>query len=155
VFTQIKLGGNMRGYYGIGIVNGKDIKNVGTLWRSAYILGAKFIFTIGVRYKHQCSDTTKAHKHIPYYHYDTFEEFYKHMPKDCKLVGIELDDYSVPIKSYEHFERCIYLLGAEDNGLPKDVLIKCHDIVQLPGDVCLNVSVAGSIVLYDRLNKQK
>jgi tRNA (guanosine-2'-O-)-methyltransferase len=43
----------MRGYYGIGIENVKTAENVGTLWRSAYILGASFIFTIGKRYKKQ------------------------------------------------------------------------------------------------------
>ena len=143
----------MRGYYGIGIINGKTEKNIGTLWRSAYIMGAQFIFTIGNRYKHQCSDTTKAPKKIPYFHYDTFEEFYKNMPKDCKLIGVELDEKSIPIKNYVHFERSIYLLGAEDNGIPKEILKKCHNIIQLQGKICLNVAVAGSIVMFDRINK--
>lgn len=35
-----------RGYFGIGIYNGKNTANIGTLWRSAAILGANFIFTI-------------------------------------------------------------------------------------------------------------
>ena len=44
------------------------------------------------------------------------DEFYKSLPYDCKLIGIELDDRSEPIKDFKHPERCIYLLGAEDNG---------------------------------------
>lgn len=36
-----------RGYFGIGIFHGKSSENLGTLWRSAAILGADFIFTIG------------------------------------------------------------------------------------------------------------
>jgi tRNA G18 (ribose-2'-O)-methylase SpoU len=82
----------MRGYFGIGIEHSKNEINIGTLWRSANIFGAKFIFTIGKRYKQQSSDTMKTTRHIPLYHYVDFEDFYDHMPKDCKLVGIELID---------------------------------------------------------------
>lgn len=142
-----------RGYFGIGIFNGKTIENIGTLWRSANLMGASFIYTIGKRYKKQASDTMATHRHIPLYHYDTFEEFYKSIPYDCRLVGIELDQKSEPIKTFSHFERCIYLLGAEDSGLSNEALSKCHKLIQLPGEHSMNVAVAGSIVMFDRINK--
>lgn len=144
-----------RGYYGIGIFNGKTIENLGTLWRSADLLGASFIFTIGKRYKKQASDTMLSFKHIPLYHYETFEEFYKSIPYDCHLVGIELHETSRPIKEFNHPERSIYLLGAEDEGLSKHIIDKCHHLVQLPGRYSMNVAVAGSIVMYDRIFKTK
>ena len=78
----------------------------------------------------------------------------KHVPYDCPVVAVELDEHSIPLKNYKHPERCIYLLGAEDHGIPPEVLKRCKDIVQLPGDHCLNVSTAGSIVMYDRINKE-
>lgn len=143
----------MRGYYGIGIENGKCEGNIGTLWRSAKILGADFIFTIGNRYKHQVKDTCKSFKSIPLFHHEDFEDFYKHMPKDCKLVGVELDSRSKPLKNFQHPERCIYILGSEDVGLSKEALNKCDHIVQLVGDICMNVSVVGSIVAHDRITK--
>lgn len=142
-----------RGFFGIGIQNTKTEQNIGTLWRSASILGASFIFTIGRRYKKQASDTMASWKHIPLYNYETLDEFYRAMPYDCRLVGIELDQKSTPISAFKHPERCIYLLGAEDIGLTKDAISKCHGLVQLPGEHCMNVSVAGSIVMYDRLTK--
>jgi len=142
-----------RGYFGIGIQNTKTEANIGTLWRSASIMGASFIFTIGRRYKKQASDTMVSWRHIPLYTYETFEEFHKSMPYDCQLVGIELDSKSTPISAFKHPERAIYLLGAEDHGLTDEALKKCIHIVQLPGDYCMNVSVAGSIVMYDRLIK--
>ncbi len=145
---------NKRGYFGIGIENTKTKANIGTLWRSAYGLGASFIFVIGNRYKKQASDTVKAMRHIPMYHYDTFEEFYSTMPKDCLLVGVELDEKSRTLESYGHPERAIYLLGAEDSGLSKRALEKCHSLVQFESKHCLNVSVAGSILMYDRQAKQ-
>ena len=143
----------MRGYFGIGIENGKFEQNIGTLFRSALILGASFIFIIGRRYKYQCTDTTKSTKHLPSYHYLDFEDFYNHLPYDCQLIGVELDNRATKLTSFQHPERCIYLLGAEDHGLTKEALQSCHKLVRIPGDISLNVSVAGSIVMYDRLAK--
>lgn len=142
-----------RGYFGIGIFNGKDKQNIGTLWRSAQIFGAAFIFTIGNRYKKQATDTCKTWRHIPLLNFGNLEAFYQSMPYDCQLVGIELHESSEPIQTFIHPERCIYLLGAEDSGLSNEAISKCHKIVQLPGEFSLNVSTAGSIVMYDRINK--
>lgn len=143
----------MRGYFGIGIYHGKTEENIGTLWRSANIFGADFIFTIGKRYSNQCSDTMKTPRHIPLFHYTDWNDFFAHVPYDCPVVAVELDDRSIPIQNYIHRERCIYLLGAEDHGIPEEILTGCSEIVQLPGDVCLNVSTAGSIVMFDRISK--
>lgn len=145
---------NRRGYFGIGIYNGKNEQNIGTLWRSATILGADFIFTIGKRYKRQCSDTTDAPRHIPLFHYKDFDDFFSHVPHDCPVVAVELSDNSVPLETYKHRERCIYLLGAEDYGIPPKVLNRCIETVQLIGKFCYNVATAGSIVMYDRASKQ-
>ena len=143
-----------RGFFGIGIYHGKTAENIGTLWRSANILGADFIFTIGKRYKKQSSDTLKTPRHIPLYHYTDWEDMFSHLPYSCPVVAIELDENSIPLEQFTHPERCVYLLGAEDGGIPKDILSRCKDIVQLRGDTCMNVSVAGSIVMYDRAVKR-
>lgn len=139
-----------RGFFGIGIENTKTVQNIGTLWRSASILGASFIFTIGERYKKQSSDTMASWKHIPLFNYQNFDDFYRAIPFSCQLIGVELDKNSIPIKDFKHPERCIYLLGAEDIGLSKKAIEKCHTLIQLPGEYCMNVAVAGSIVMYDR-----
>ena len=141
------------GYCGIGILRFKRDHNIGTLWRSAYILGASYIFTIGKSYKKQTSDVLKTWSKIPLFHYDTFEDFRKNLPYDCRLIGIELDERSTPLKDFEHPKRCVYLLGAEDNGLPPKVLDQCHGLIQLPGTNSLNVAVSGSLVLNDRVEK--
>ncbi len=157
LFSEKKAESNAkdRGYFGIGIFNGKTPSNIGTLWRSASILGASFIFTIGERYRHQCSDTTKAFRHIPLYHYENYEDFLKHVPHSCPVVAVELDESAVPVEDFVHPERCIYLLGAEDGGIPKDIINRCQSTVQLMGDYCYNVAVAGSLVMYDRKRKER
>lgn len=144
----------MRGYFAIGVYHPKTKVNIGTLWRSAYIFGASYIFTIGRRYKNQGSDTMKTFRHIPLFHYLTFEEFKACIPYDAQLICVELDDESESLKDFNHPQRSIYLLGAEDNGISKEIL-KFHQIIQIPSqrDFCLNVATAGSIVMYDRFIK--
>ena len=143
-----------RGYFGIGIWNVKCETNIGTLWRSANILGADFIFTIGKRYKNQCTDTMQTPRHIPLFHFTDWDDMFRHVPYDCPVVAVELAENSIPLERYHHRERCIYLLGAEDHGLPPEILKKCVETVQLLGDHCMNVATAGSIVMYDRAVKQ-
>lgn len=143
-----------RGYFGIGIFHGKNEENIGTLWRSANILDADFIFTIGKRYSKQCSDTMNTPKHIPLWHFDDWDDMFHHVPYNCPVVAIELDDRSIPLETFVHPERCIYLLGAEDHGLPPEILDRCFATVQLLGNRCMNVSTAGSIVMYDRKVKR-
>ena len=142
-----------RGYFGIGVENLIYEQNLGTLWRSALNLGADFIFTIGRRYKHQASDTVKAERHIPFYEYLTFEDFYKAIPRGCRLIGVEERTNAHNLKCFIHPERAVYLLGAEDHGLTDKALSYCKDVVRISSRFCLNVSVAGAIVMYDRQNK--
>ncbi len=137
-------------FFGIGIQNGKTPENLGVLWRTAQNLGANFIFTIGNRYANQASDTHNAVKSSPYFHYENFEDFYKHLPKGARIVGLEITKDSEPLEDFKHPKRCVYLLGAEDNGLSKKAIEKSHFLVNFSSILSLNVAVAGSIVLYDR-----
>ncbi len=139
-----------QGYFGIGIQNGKTPENLGVLWRTAQNMGASFIFTVGKRYAKQACDTRKATGAMPYFHYNDFEDFYKHIPKGAQLVGVELNERSVSLETFEHPRRCIYLLGAEDNGLTKAAMDKCHFLVKFDSRESINVAAAGSIVMYDR-----
>jgi tRNA G18 (ribose-2'-O)-methylase SpoU len=144
-----------RGYFGIGIYAPKREINIGTLWRSAQIFGASFIFTIGRRYEKQSSDTTKADRHIPLYNYKTFTEFNRLRPNAAPLIAIEQNKNSKDIKDFIHPERAVYLLGAEDYGIPPKILNKCQEVIHISTPLCLNVAVAGSIVMFDRQNKKE
>ena len=145
----------MRGYFGIGIYHTKTEINVGTLWRSAHNFGAAFIFTIGKRYKRQSSDTTKAWKSIPLYHYENYDDFRNGQPFDCPVVAIEQTKTSTDIMNFVHPERVIYLLGAEDHGISESILKHCFKTIHINTPMCLNVAVAGSIIVFDRSIKTK
>ncbi len=141
------------GFYGIGILNNQDAVNLGTLWRSAFILGASFIFTIDKKYKRQSSDVTKAWSKIPLYNYATFEDFYQHLPYSTQLIGVELTEEASPLHEFQHPARAVYLLGSENAGIPDHILSRCHSVLSLPGHFSLNVSVTGSIICHDRVSK--
>ena len=141
----------MRGYFEIGIYHVKTEANLGTLWRSAYQLGAAGIFVIGRRFQKQASDTTKAWRHIPLREYNDFNHFLNCRPYSCVLVGVEMGGRS--LKNYHHPDRAIYLLGAEDHGIPASICLQCQDIIGLESirTESYNVAVAGAIVMHHRL----
>lgn len=141
------------GFFGIGIVNNVTELNIGTLWRSAFIMGASFIFTVDKKYKSQSSDVTKSWTKIPLFHYKDISELKENLPFATKLIGVELVDRAIPLAEFEHPARAAYLLGNEQIGLSDKVLDACEDIIKLPGNFSLNVAVTGSIILYDRTTK--
>ena len=143
-----------RGYFGIGVYHPKTEENIGTLWRSAYIFGASFIFTIGRRYKKQPTDTVKAFRHIPLWNFVDFDDFIRHIPYNVSIVCVEITNNAKLLSETSHPEQAVYLLGAEDYGIPEEIM-RGHQKVIIPSvrGICLNVAVAGSIVMYDRLIK--
>ena len=140
-------------YFGIGIYRPKTEENIGSLWRTAHVLGASFIFIIEAKYKKQSSDVFKTWAKMPLFQYKTLDAFMDTVPYSCKLVGVEMDAQAIPIKNYQHPTRAVYILGSEDSGLPNVLKAKCHELVQLLGEQSLNVAVAGSIILFDRINQ--
>ena len=145
----------MRGYCEIGVYHTKHAVNIGTLWRSAYQCGASGVFTIGKRYKEQASDTCKTTRHLPLRHYLTLDEWHTALPHGALVIGVEMNGED--LWSVTHPTQAVYLLGAEDYGLPPAVRNACHRIVSLTAArmPSYNVAVAGSIVLYHRLMQMR
>jgi tRNA G18 (ribose-2'-O)-methylase SpoU len=143
----------VRGYFGIGVYCPKSEINYGTLFRSANVFGASFVFLIGRRFKKLPSDTLRTERHIPLTEYRDFGDFYDHRPVGCSIVGVEMGKDFTRLAEFKHPNSAVYLLGAEDTGLPRHVMTCCDCLVSIPGENSLNVSVAGSIVMYDRIAK--
>lgn len=154
-----------RGYFGIGCWRPKTSHNVGTLWRTAQCMGASFIFTIRARsgmsrtqMVHadpalgQPTDTMRADRHVPYLTFESVGALQEAVPL-AEIVGIEQASGAITLSRFAHPERALYLLGAEDKGLPEDVMDACDHLIEISSVRCLNVAVAGSIVVYDRIAK--
>lgn len=162
----------MRGFFGIGCYQPKTSTNLGTLWRSCLEFNAGFMFTVAARcfmesdrhepqerieklasFAGQPSNTTKADRHIPLFVWPELKDMT--LPTGAMLVGIEQSDRSTPLESFTHPEQAVYILGAEDRGLSEEVQDYCTGgIVHISTHRCLNVAVAGSIVMYDRALKK-
>lgn len=147
------------GWFGIGIIGCKSSVNRGTLWRSAYAFDAAYLFMIAPRFqrhlhRRQASDTCDAKRHMPYFIYETPDLFFAARPWDTAIVAIEFDGNAKALNEFVHPKQAVYLLGAEDTGIPHEVLDRCTSLVSIPTRVCLNVATAGSLAMYDRYTKQ-
>lgn len=144
-----------RGGFAIGVEYIKTETNIGTLMRSASNFGADMVFTVGRRYKTQSSDTKKTYRHIPVLHFETWEEYKKHAPLAWEPIGIEIFPNAKSLVDFNHPKSAVYLLGPEDGCLSSEAVRLCKRIIQIPTEGCLNVSVAGAIIMYDRLAKEQ
>lgn len=142
----------MRGYFAIGVEGISKPMNVGNLLRSAHSFGASYFFTInptvdvkGMR----DSDTSDAFGHLPFYNFDTVEDF--KLPHRASLVGVEFLDEAVELPSFRHPQQAVYVLGAEMSNISDGLLERCDFTIKIPMKFCINVGVAGALVMYDRL----
>lgn len=142
----------MRGYFGIGVEGISKPLNVGNLLRSAHAFGASFFFTISpvvdVRSMRE-SDTSGAFDHIPFYSFQKPGDLL--LPQQTSLVGIEFLEDAIELPSFRHPQRAVYILGQEKGNLSGAVLARCDYVIKIPMKFCINVGVAGALVMYDRM----
>ena len=139
------------GYVGVGIYNVKRTHNFGALIRTARVFGADFVFSVGTRNPQEQS-SIGAELSVPLFHFKTLDLFIGAIPANASLVCVELTPGALDIRTYRHPARAVYLLGPEDGTIP-DSILRAHDTVILPGAYPLNVAMAATVVLYDRLLK--
>ena len=140
-----------RGYFAIGAQRMSKALNLGNLMRSAHGFGASFTFTIGATYQalEARADTSKGTTHLPHYDWASLDEMA--LPSGCRLVGIELIDDAIDLPSFRHPLRAAYVLGPEKGSLSDDLIARCDYVVKIPTTFCVNVAMAGAIVMYDRV----
>ena len=142
----------MRGYFGVGVEGISKPFNVGSIFRSANAFGASFMFTVNANYEKKdlaYTDTSKTLEQMPFYSFPDTESLI--LPKSCALVGVELVDDAINLPSFRHPKMAAYILGPEKGSLSLDILKKCDYTIKIPTKFCLNVGMAGVIVMYDRL----
>jgi tRNA G18 (ribose-2'-O)-methylase SpoU len=125
--------------------------NLGNLMRSAHGFGASFTFTVGATYQalEARADTSKGQQHLPHYNWASLDQMC--LPQGAKLVGVELVDDAIDLPSFRHPLRAAYVLGPEYGSLSPPLLERCDHVVKIPTAFCINVAMAGAIVMYDRV----
>jgi tRNA G18 (ribose-2'-O)-methylase SpoU len=140
-----------RGYFAIGAERISKALNLGNIMRSAHGFGAHFTFTVGATYHalEARADTSKGQWHLPHYNWTNLDEM--RLPQGCQLVGVELVDDAIDLPSFRHPLRAAYVLGPERGSLSPPLLARCDYAVKIPTRFCINVAMAGAIVMYDRV----
>jgi len=142
----------MRGYFGIGIEGVHKPMNLGALLRTAHAFSAAFSFTIAAAYERDAgnlADTSDAAGSLPLYEYPDLESFW--LPQGCQLVGVEIVEEAIELPSFRHPLNAAYVLGPERGGLSAELIARCAHVVKIPTRFSINLSLAGALVMYDRL----
>lgn len=142
----------MRGWFGIGAEGVSKPANMAALLRTGHAFGAAFAFSVGSDYSREAGrgvDTSDAPRHLPFYAFPDAAAMV--LPEGCRLVGVELVDDAAELPSFRHPPAAAYVLGRERGALTPEMLARCDHVVRIPMRFCVNLAVAGAIVLYDRL----
>ena len=141
----------MRGYFAIGAEGISKPMNLGNLVRSAHAFGASFVFLVNADYAVRTarSDTSQAEFQLPVYDFAAVEDL--RLPRSCRLVGCELVDDAVDLPSFRHPHNAAYVFGPERSSLSPAMLARCDHVVRIPTRFCINLAVAGAVVMYDRV----
>lgn len=141
-----------RGFFGIGVEGISKPMNVGNLLRSAHAFGASFFFTVAPAVDVRgmgASDTSDAFGHLPFYSFEKPADLL--LPAKTSLVAVELLPDAVDLPSFRHPQRAVYVLGPEGGNVSSDMLARCDHAIKIPMKFCINVGVAGALVMYDRM----
>ena len=140
--------------FGIAMYQSKTAHNLVQLQRSASQLGVPHIFSVQDRFRDRSPLEQKHEGLTPIEHFDNLCQLSLAYP-DYEWVAVEMG--GTPLAEFMHPERAIYILGSEDNGVPKRLLGACRHAVELPSvrSQSFNVAIAGSMMLWDRQMKSR
>lgn len=142
----------MRGYFGIGVEGLSKAMNAGSLFRTAHAFGASFVFTVGAVYPREegrRADTSDTPGSLPLLEFD--DPGTLALPKGCALIGVELLDEATLLPEFRHPRQAAYVLGPERGSLSPDLAALCDHVVKIPTKFCMNLAIAGAVVMYDRV----
>ncbi len=145
--------------------NIRSVENTGSIFRTAECLGVSKIFLIGTtpapidRFGRVRTDFSKvalgAEKLVEWEYQKEIDGVIKGLKEqNFKILALEQDDRSVNLEKYKSPEQFALIVGNEVDGVNKNVLDECDEIVEIEmkGEKeSLNVSVATGIALFELL----
>lgn len=100
--------------------------------------------------------STGAAEHVEIFHESLFSAIKTCKTKGIKIIGIEVSGEKFYYES-DLLGPAMFIIGGEDKPLSMEIIKKCDIIVKIPllGRVnSLNMSVAASIILYEKLRQE-
>lgn len=142
-----------RGFACIGLHSPKTAENVGSVLRAAHcyrVAQVNISKARGTSLKHS-ANTPMAHRHTPTF---LVGDVLDYVPFGTQVVAVDLVDGALPLPTFQHPERALYLFGPEDGTLGHDHLSRAQHVVYVPTRGCMNLAAAVNVVLYDRMVKR-
>jgi tRNA(Leu) C34 or U34 (ribose-2'-O)-methylase TrmL len=143
-----------RGFACIALDNPKTMENVGGVLRAAACYGVAQVIMSGTRLRkgiRHGTNTSRAERHMPVLRLD---DVLGAVPFDTQVVAVDLIDGAIPLPSFCHPERALYVFGAEDATLGRRITDRAQHVVYIPTRACMNLSACVNVLLYDRLVKR-
>ena len=146
--------------------NIRSVENVGAMFRTADAAGIDKIYLVGItpapidRFGRKRNDLAKsalgAEEFVPWEQVKNILPLIKKLKKEgFQIIAIEQDEKSVDYKKVKTKEKNAFIVGAEVEGIPKNVLSLCDVIAEISmkgKKESLNVSVSLGIALFRILN---
>ena len=146
--------------------NIRSVENVGAIFRTADAVGIDKIYLVGYtptpidRFGRKRKDLMKsalgAEEFVRWEQRKSLPDLLKKLKQDrYKIIAIEQDKKSVDYKKVKVWKKNAFIVGAEVEGLPKNILQQCDVIAEIPMQgkkESLNVSVATGVALFRILN---
>jgi tRNA G18 (ribose-2'-O)-methylase SpoU len=145
----------MRGFFGIGVERSSKWFNAGNLLRTTHAFGGSFFFFVDPALDFRevkATDTAASAGSLPVYRFNSAKDVL--LPQKCQLVGVELTDEAIELPSFYHPAQAAYVLGPEKGSLSPEMQSRCDSIIKIPMKFCVNVGIAGAIIMYDRMVMQ-
>ena len=137
----------------IGLTNPKSATNVGAVMRAAGCFLADAVLYTGTRYDRSVklnTDTKKITSTIPLQSVETLP---CNISDDTKIICVDLVEGAIPLPTFQHPDKAIYIFGPEDGTIKQTVIDQADAVVYIPTIGCLNLAATVNILLYDRLSK--
>lgn len=146
--------------------NIRSVENVGAMFRTADAGGIDKIYLVGYtpapidRFGRKRNDFAKsalgAEEFVAYESVKTILPLIKKLKKDgFQIIAIEQDEKSIDYKKVKDQTKNAFIVGAEVEGIPKNILSQCDIIAEISmkgKKESLNVSVSLGIALFKILN---
>ncbi len=141
-----------RGFACVALDRPVDPINVGHVLRAALCFQARLVLlgrpSDDIDVRRLATDPTKAYRHVPVIEVD---DLLGAVPRDARLVAVEIVPGATPLPSFNHPERACYVFGPESGSISDRIMDRCEQRVEIPTAISLNLGMAVGVVLYDRL----
>lgn len=140
-----------------------DTYNIGSIFRLADAVGAKKILLCAGSETPPNSRIQKSSigtwQWVEWEYFENTSNAIKDLRlkiKDLRVIGVELDARAIDYTKADYTLPVALVVGHESDGISKEILDMCDEIVQLPQlgiNKSLNVMVSLGIVLYEALEQ--